>query len=90
MDDTWEICTECDGSIDGVEDYTFGVDIDGEVVYLHEYCRQSFIDRTGYGFCDLCDGLTWVAGYHEDTLLYTDTSTGNHVVCEAEYAARNS
>ena len=89
-DNWWAECCVCtEGISEFDEEYKYGVHpVTGEEYYVHGECVEYFVEDYEMGFCDLCDGTTNVAGYHEDIAFDTDTETGNHVVCEREYAER--
>lgn len=83
----WAECSVCEQGISEFdEEYKYAVHpILATEYYVHGECVQMFHERYEMGFCDLCDGTTWFAGYHEDARFDTDPETGNHVECEREY-----
>lgn len=86
-DDWYAECWYCKEGISDYDDgYKYGVNpVSAEEYYLHDACLDDFHDLTGMGFCDLCDGTTWLAGYHEDSRWDTRPDTGNHEECEVDY-----
>lgn len=88
--EVWDVCNECNDAIYEEDEYIMAIHpFTDKELYIHESCREAFIDRNEMGFCDLCDRLTNVTGYHEDAEFSTDVETGNHVMCEDDYAKRN-